>query len=974
MILVEKEILRERQRFAGQVFALAASLILFVLALAQGVLYFDSLHLMAISPGQPLPALATAWLQIMTIGLLAFVGAGWKGYLAWKDSARRIGRLLDEKHAGSKNRLETSAELSQSSDALARAQREETSAYLERNPARKSYTFSLVVACCVALLILNGTLATKCIGALVKAQALAQAKPDSPKPPVRAPYAKIDIVAPESETRATPIEEVVVKGAADSDNGFSAVSLQASLNGGGEKSIPLDPALFKKGGETKFNQSLLLDELGAQPYDVISYYFKGTSLHATPLHVASQMQFIEVRPFREDVHKTLALPGMAGIEENLEWLIAQQIIISKRTWILATDQLPVTDPAVSSEAGKTGNAQDKIAGKTHALYEKMTALGFPASVIDHLSQAETSMHQAVDEIKKPDLLAANPPQRNALGELVAATKNAIKVLAMNKVSGSGPPPPKTFHDRQKLPSPSGDSANNNPLAKLDALIKQEQDIVKNLSSSDTGKPDDSSSPANGGASPKDQTAQSSPPKQGSPSPSPGQSGQQPGQNPSPGDQSSQTAQSSPSQQGSPSPSPGQSGQQPGQNPSPGDGSSQTAQSSPSPGQGGEQPGQDPSPGGQSSQTAGIKPGTGSQPGPGQNGSGLARQQSQIGKGLGDLQDQPETPATANQALAQAQDAAQNSAAKISAQDLAGALNNARLAEAAMLRAQAGMKDVAAQQLRDALAQAQQQLHEAAQAQLNATNPSEQGKVKDQADAARASLAQEKAQQSASGDPNLAHLADTLAKDYDKSGIEQKLAQLANAAATSPQTRADAAQLLSNFASQLAAKRLAMQSESKNLEDTLKRIDRVLNNANSTRGTPEQQGQLAQEMQTDLNTALDDAQALLPGGKQPGQSEKGDASASGANGGTHPHSDEMPYIPRPIHPISPAAFLGLSSPLAAFREEIQKQLDFLRDQEVLTYLDPDQSPEEYRAQVAAYYERISREAKAVAPATDQPPSH
>ena len=353
---------------------------------------------------------------------------------------------------------------------------------------------------------------------------------------------------------------------------------------------------------------------------------------------------------------------------------------------------------------------------------------------------------------------------------------------------------------------------------------------------------------------------------------------------------------------------------------------------------------------------------------------MARQQSQIGKGLGELQDQPETPATANQALAQAQDAAQNSAAKISAQDLAGALNNARLAEAAMLRAQAGMKDVAAQQLRDALAQAQQQLHEAAQAQLNATNPSEQGKVKDQADAARASLAQEKAQQSASGDPNLAHLADTLAKDYDKSGIEQKLAQLANAAATSPQTRADAAQLLSNFASQLAAKRLAMKSESKNLEDTLKRIDRVLNNANSARGTPEQQGQLAQEMQTDLNTALDDAQALLPGGKQPGQSEKGDASASGANGGTHPHSDEMPYIPRPIHPISPAAFLGLSSPLAAFREEIQKQLDFLRDQEVLTYLDPDQSPEEYRAQVAAYYERISREAKAVAPATDQPPSH
>jgi len=34
--------------------------------------------------------------------------------------------------------------------------------------------------------------------------------------------------------------------------------------------------------------------------------------------------------------------------------------------------------------------------------------------------------------------------------------------------------------------------------------------------------------------------------------------------------------------------------------------------------------------------------------------------------------------------------------------------------------------------------------------------------------------------------------------------------------------------------------------------------------------------------------------------------------------------------------------------------------------VLTYLNPDQSPEQYRAQVAAYYERISREAKAAVP--------
>jgi hypothetical protein len=926
MNLVEKEILLERRRFAGQVFALVASLVLFVLAIAQGLLYLDSLHLMAVKSGQPVPALAQAWWQILAIGLLALLGAGWKAYRVWKDSAGRIGRLLDEKHASSKNRLETSAELSRSSDAVAIAQRQETSDYLERNPARRSYTFALAIACCVTLFLINGALATKGIAALQKAQALALAeakKADQPKAPD--PYAKIDIVAPESETRATPIEEVVVKGDADSDNGFSAVTMQASINGGDEKSIPIDPALFNKGGETKFDQSLLLDELGAQPYDVISYYLQGTSRHATPLKVASQMQFIEVRPFREDIHKAngaeAAEKGSEKEFTSLNWLISQQIIIAKRTWILASNPLSSKDPAVVAETGKSGVAQDKIAGKTHELYQEMTQNGLPASIVDHLSQAETSMHQAVDEIKKPELLAASPLQRHALGELVEATKNFIKVMAMNaksqaqKSEASDP-----FKDKQKLPPAPAASANN-PIAKLDQLIKREENIVKDLSSPSSGAqtPGDSANPTPSPAPKGDQTAQATPSQQGSPS-------------------------------ASPSPSPGQ-------------------------GQGGQPPGQSPSQGGQPSQTAASSPSSGSPPGSGQAGSQMARDQSQIGKELGDLQEQPETSASSTPALSEAQEAAQKSADKLAAQDQAGALNDSRAAEAAMLRAQAGMETEAARQLRDALAQAQQQLHDAAQSQLSATNPTDQAKVKDQAGAARDNLAQEKDRQAASGDPKLAQLADAMTRGYDQSGIPQKLAQLANAPGATPQDRADAAKLMSQFADQLSAKRLAMQTETQNLEDTLKRIDRVRDNMNSTRGTPEEQAQFARELQADLNTALADAKVLLPSDNQAGPDEKDQASAHGPETGLVPHTNPLPYMQGPIHPVSPAAFQALSEPLAVFREEIQQRLDFLRNQDVLAYLNPDQSPEQYRAQVEAYYERISREAKA-APANppDQPPSH
>jgi hypothetical protein len=345
---------------------------------------------------------------------------------------------------------------------------------------------------------------------------------------------------------------------------------------------------------------------------------------------------------------------------------------------------------------------------------------------------------------------------------------------------------------------------------------------------------------------------------------------------------------------------------------------------------------------------------------------MAREQSQIGKALGDLQNQPDTPASSGPAMSEAQEAAQNSADKLGAEDEPGAFNDARMAEAAMLRAQTAMEAEAGQHMRDALAQAQQQLQEAAQAQLNASSPSDQAQVKDQAGAARDDMAQEQDHQAASGDPKLAQLASHLLKQYDQSGITQKQAQLASQPNSTPEDRTAAAEAMRNFADQISAERLAMQSETQNLEDTLKRIDRVDQNMNSARGTPQEQAQLAHELQSDLNTALSDAKALLPHDSQPGPDGKTPGGNGGAPGGSGSINSGYSLIKVPLRPGSPVAFQVLREPLAAFRLEIEKRLEYLRNQMVLTYLNPDESPEEYRAQVAAYYERISRETKAATP--------
>jgi hypothetical protein len=359
---------------------------------------------------------------------------------------------------------------------------------------------------------------------------------------------------------------------------------------------------------------------------------------------------------------------------------------------------------------------------------------------------------------------------------------------------------------------------------------------------------------------------------------------------------------------------------------------------------------------------------------------MAQEQSKIGKELGDLQNAPDAAASADPAISEAQQAAQTSADKLAAEDRNGALNNAQMAEAAMLRARAAMEADASRQMRDALAQAQQHLQDAAQAQLNASSPSDQAHVKDQADAARNNLAQEQNHQAASGDPKLAHLTDGLVKQYDNSGIPQKLALLGAHPGSTPDDRAAAAEAMRKFGNLLSVERLSTQSETQNLEDTLKRIDRIQHNMNAAHGTAEQQAQLAQELQSDLNIALSDANALLPQDNQPNSTGKaaGDDVGHEDNAGSaaipaREHSLIPPSylnVKAPTRPVSPIAFQALSQPLAAFRQEIEQRIEYLRSQTVLTYLNPDQSPEEYRAQVAAYYERISRETKA---ATSNPPT-
>ncbi len=138
---------------------------------------------------------------------------------------------------------------------------------------------------------------------------------------------------------------------------------------------------------------------------------------------------------------------------------------------------------------------------------------------------------------------------------------------------------------------------------------------------------------------------------------------------------------------------------------------------------------------------------------------------------------------------------------------------------------------------------------------------------------------------------------------------------------------------------------------------------------TNKGSAADQQEMAQELQQEMNTAMSDAQKLLPGDSSQGSAPGGHSGSALAE--LYLASDIYPggHAHPPVKPVRPIDFLPLRKPLMAFRDELAARLNDLHSQTMLSYLNPDESPEEYRAQVAAYYERISRETHAANPDSD-----
>ena len=472
------DLLRERSRWrrlGGALLWANAGLLLTLAVLWK--LHFSPLR---VTSWGRLPLLWAAGAAITLLGALAL-------WLRGRRAAPLQGaRSLDE-NLRAMNRLEAAALLESQADPIARAQREETAAFLADHGPRRRGPDPLRILAWTAAALVCAHLATLTVWTRPwQRPVVAPVKAAPTPPPTAPPKATITWKTPKSEIKASPVEEVPLEAVTNSASGLRDLVLEASVNGEARPGTAIPNEALAKAGAHSIQTSLYLDQLSVEPYDMVSYFLRAKRITNGNLpDIVSPVQFVEVKPFRDDVRE---LPGGDGtaLFGMLTALKVAQLNLLKQNFVLGHAEISHESPPWKKENARVGDEQEMLGKKTDEVVAQFIEKGVPAEIVDLLQQSRTRMGEAAGEIHAPKNLEALAVQGKSLSLLTEIEKFFIKVAAKN---GSGKSPkqvrdpfekPKDFEMKQRFETVAGG---------LEALAQEQLKLAQELAKADSKDPE-----------------------------------------------------------------------------------------------------------------------------------------------------------------------------------------------------------------------------------------------------------------------------------------------------------------------------------------------------------------------------------------------------------------------------------------------------------------------------------------------------
>ena len=192
-----------------------------------------------------------------------------------------------------------------------------------------------------------------------------------------------------------------------------------------------------------YRPTIYVDELRLSDWDVVSYH---AGANAAEEHYRSEIYFLEVRPFREDIEKSSGGEGSPGYKalSELSALIDRQKRILRQTHrFLARPPLR----RLTQDQRKLVEAEADLRVAVDHAYAHISATlehAPIADVLDNLAEAEEHLEVAVETLENdPD--AAPGPEQLALAALVETRKSLQRTMSENPDAFEGqpeePPPP-----------------------------------------------------------------------------------------------------------------------------------------------------------------------------------------------------------------------------------------------------------------------------------------------------------------------------------------------------------------------------------------------------------------------------------------------------------------------------------------------------------------------------------------------------
>lgn len=246
-----------------------------------------------------------------------------------------------------------------------------------------------------------------------------------------ATWGEVRITDPGTDMRVTKVDVVPLQIEAAANQSLRTVGWFSTINGTGETAhelpAPAEPRY------AVYQPTVYLDELRLADWDVMTYYAKANTEKENSY--ASEVYFLEVRPFREDI---LKMPGGENgkayqcINELSALISRQQHVIRQTHQHLQKPQ--AQDNLQNQDRKKLSEAETDLADSTQHLYAKMAAEMENAPIgeaLDNLAKAEKSLDRASTLLSDNVMNEAQNRERHALSELVAARKMVQKAVNEN---------------------------------------------------------------------------------------------------------------------------------------------------------------------------------------------------------------------------------------------------------------------------------------------------------------------------------------------------------------------------------------------------------------------------------------------------------------------------------------------------------------------------------------------------------------